>query len=79
MMLASKFDWEGYRWCVVTADVDGTTQSQKTLDRVGENNLHMIRMIFDREDAPDKKRAVASNKGGRRNTTSEKAKKMLPQ
>ena len=75
----SKFDWEGCRCCAVSTDVDGITKFWETLDRVVENNVHIIRMIFDREDAPpkaaDKKRAAASTKkGGRRNTTGKTAK-----
>ena len=53
----SKFDWEGYRCCAVSTDVDGITKFWETLDRVGENNVRIIRMIFD-------KRAAASTKKG---------------
>ena len=65
----SRFDWDNYR-CM--RETDG--ELYETVDTVGPNNVKIVRMVFDREDAPpkatDKKRPASKKKG-----TSKRAKK----
>ena len=65
----SRFDWDNYR-CM--RETDG--ELYETVDTVGPNNVKIVRMIFDREDAPpkatDKKRPASKKRG-----TSKRAKK----